>query len=169
MAETISFKDKSFTLKGEFLKKGDKMPDCILVNNDLEEVKLSSYDGKALLIMTLPSLDTSVCSKEAHRFNQELGRFGKDLVALAISMDLPFAQTRWCAAEEVDHLITLSDYKHRVFGEKFGVLIPELGLLARSIFIFDHEGTTIYSQLVKEISNEPDYEQVIQELTLRVG
>lgn len=167
MPETITFKGKSFTLKGNLIKKGEKAPDCFLTKEDLEDVSLSSFQGKALLIMTLPSLDTSVCSKEAHRFNQELGRFGSGLVALAVSMDLPFAQKRWCAAEDVDRLITLSDYKRREFGEKFGVLIPDLGLLARAIFIFDSDMKALYVHLVKEVSEEPNYEEILDELAMR--
>jgi len=169
MPETIMLKGKSFKLKGNLIKKGEKAPDCVLTNEDLDDVSLSSFQGKALLIMTVLSLDTSVCSKEAHRFNQELGRFGSDLVTLAVSMDLPFAQKRWCAAEDVDHVITLSDYKRRDFGERFGVLIPDLGLLARAIFIFDSDMKALYVHLVKETSEEPNYEEILEELTMRVG
>lgn len=169
MTETVTLKGKSFNLKGNLLKVGEEAPDCILTNGDLEDVRLSSFEGKAFLIMSVPSLDTPVCSKEAHRFNQELGRYGAGLVALAVSMDLPFAQNRWCAAEDVDHLITLSDYKKRDFGEKYGVLIPDLGLLARSIYILDGQRKVLYAHLVKETTEEPNYEEILEELTLRVG
>ncbi|MCH9626486.1 MAG: Thiol peroxidase [Chlamydiales bacterium] len=169
MSETITMKGKPLTLKGSFPKKGDRSPDCLLTDNELDDVALSSFKGKPLLIMTVPSLDTSVCSKEAHRFNQELGRFGSHLVSIAISMDLPYAQKRWCAAEDVDHLIALSDYKHRQFGEKFGVFIPDLGLLARAIYILDSDQNILFSYLVKELVDEPDYEAVLEALTMRVG
>ncbi len=167
MVDTITVRGKPLKLKGKLLKVGDKAPDCVLTNSELEDVSLSSFDGKELLIMTLPSLDTPVCSKEAHHFNQELGRFGKDLVTLAITMDLPFAQKRWCAAEDVEHIITLSDYKKRDLGEKFGVLIPDLGLLARTIVLLDAERNVLYTQVVNEMTDEPDYEEVFDELTKR--
>ncbi len=169
MSEVITLKGKSLSLKGHFPQKGESAPDCLLTDNELEDVSLSSFKGNPVLMMTVPSLDTSVCSKEAHRFNQELGRFGSHLVSIAVSMDLPYAQKRWCAAEDIDHLITLSDYKHRQFGEKFGVLIPDLGLLARAIFILDPEMKFLFSYLVKEMVDEPDYDAVIEELTMRVG
>jgi thiol peroxidase len=169
MSETVTLRGKSFKLKGNLPKKGESAPDCVLTNGDMEDIRLSSFEGKAFLILSVPSLDTQVCSKEAHRFNQELGRFGEGLVAIAVSMDLPFAQKRWCAAEDVDHLITLSDYKKREFGEKYGVLIPDLGLLARSIFILDGQRKVLFSHVVKETTEEPNYEEILEELTLRVG
>lgn len=169
MDETVTLKGKSFKLNGKILQKGDKAPDCLLTNQKLEDVKLSSFFGKTLLIMTLPSLDTSVCSKEAHRFNQELGRYGKNLISLAVSMDLPFAQQRWCAAEDVDRLITLSDFRHREFGERYGLLIPGLGLLARSVMILDPDGTARYVSLIKETTEEPNYDEIFEELTMQVG
>ncbi len=169
MPETVMVQGKSFTLKGNMVKVGDKAPDCLLTNEKLEDITLSSFEGKALLIMTVPSLDTPVCSKEVHRFNQELGRFGEGLTAIAISMDLPFAQKRWCAAEDVDNLIALSDYKNREFGEKFGILIPDLGLLARSIFILGADGKILSVHLVKETSEEPNYDKILEDLTLRIG
>lgn len=169
MSETVTLHGKSFKLKGNMVKVGEKVPDCLLTNNELEDVALSSFKGRAFLIMTLPSLDTPVCSKEAHRFNQELGRFGKDLTAIAVSMDLPFAQKRWCAAEDFDHLKTLSDYKRREFGEKFGVFIPDLGLLARSVYILDSEQKVLHVHLVKETSEEPNYEEILDELMARAG
>ena len=168
MSETITLHGKSLHLKGTLLKVGEKAPDCALTNENLEEVLLSSFAGKKVFIMTVPSLDTPVCSKEAHRFNQELGRFSDSLVALAISMDLPFAQKRWCKDEDVDHFITLSDYKKREFGEKYGVMIPELGLLARAVYILDADRTILFAHLVRETSEEPNYEQILEELTLRV-
>ncbi|MCC5832609.1 MAG: thiol peroxidase [Chlamydiales bacterium] len=169
MAETVKLRGKPFELKGDLVKVGEEAPDCLLTNVELEDVKLSSFTGKGFLIMSIPSLDTPVCSKEAHRFNQELGRFGKDLVAIAVSMDLPFAQKRWCATEDIDNLITLSDYKLRDFGEKFGLLVPDLGLLARSVYILDRHRKVIYAHLVKETTEEPPYEEILEELTLRLG
>lgn len=170
MSETVTIQGKSFTLKGELLKEGKKLPDCVLTGEDLQDVNLADLaKDKALLVMTVPSLDTPTCSKQTHRFNQELGRFGKNLQAVAISMDLPFAQKRWCADEDVDNILVLSDYKHREFGHKFGVLIPDLGLLTRAVFIFDASGTARHVHLVKEVSDEPPYDEILDVLSMRVG
>lgn len=161
MTETITMKGKALTLKGNLPKVGEKAPDCLLTNGDLDDVKLSSFKGKLLLLMTLPSLDTSVCSREAHRFNEEIGK-SQGLQVLAVSMDLPFAQKRWCSAEGVDQLTLLSDYKKRELGEKWGLLIPDLGLLARTVFILDPNLKVLYVELVKEMTNEPEYKHILE-------
>lgn len=165
MAETITMKGKAHNLKGQLPKVGQKVPDCLLTNGDLDDVKLSSFMGKKLLLMTVPSLDTSVCSREAHRFNQEIG---KSLKILTVSMDLPFAQKRWCAAEGVENLTLLSDYKKRELGEKWGMYIPDLGLLARTIFILDPDMKVLYVELVKETTNEPEYERIFETLSHQI-
>lgn len=162
MAETVSFLGKPLQLKGNLVKEGSPLPDCELTNAELKPVKLSKFKGKVLLILTVPSLDTSVCSKETHRFNEEIKRFHDALSAVVISMDLPFAQKRWCEAENAKNVILLSDFKMREAGEKLGVFIPDIGLLARAVFVCDHNFVVKHVQLVKEITEEPDYTSVIK-------
>lgn len=161
----ITFHGKELSLEGELIKVGEKAPDCTLTNARLEDVRLSSFQGKTVLLMTVPSLDTPVCSKETHRFNQELGRFGSHVEAIVVSLDLPFAQKRWCAGEDVDRIIALSDYKNREFGKAFGVFIPDLGLLARAIFVLDPDFTIQSVHLVQEVTEEPNYDAVLEELS----
>jgi thioredoxin-dependent peroxiredoxin len=165
MGETVTFKGQKLTLKGAFVKPGQKAPDCELIGQELKSVKLSSFKGKPLLLISVPSLDTSVCSKETHRFNQEMEKFKDLLNFVCVSMDLPFAQSRWCAAEGAKNLVALSDYKTREFGERYGVLIEELGLLARAVFLIDPTMKVIASHLVKEVSQEPDYPQLLEEIS----
>jgi thiol peroxidase len=155
-------KGSPLTLVGHEIKVGDAAPDVELLDNDLSPVKLSSYKGKVCIITSVPSLDTRVCDLETRRFNQEAGDLGDDFRILAISMDLPFAQKRWCGAASVDRVITLSDHREASFGKAYGVLIKELRLLARTVFILDREGTVRYIQIVKEITEEPDYDAVLQ-------
>lgn len=164
MAESVTLQGKAFTLKGELLKEGAQAPDCQLTTNDLKPVQLSSYKGKALLLISVPSLDTDVCSKETHRFNQEMDKFKDTLTAICISMDLPFAQKRWCGVSGVKNVITLSDYRTREFGEKFGVLIPDIGLLARAVFLIDSKGIVQKVHLVKEVTQEPNYSVILEQV-----
>jgi thiol peroxidase len=152
---------KPLTLVGEEVKLGNKAPDFTVLDNDLSPVSFSTYRGKVCIISSVPSLDTPVCDAETRRFNQEAGRLGSDVVILTISMDLPFAQKRWCGAAGVDKVQTLSDHREASFGTAYGVLIKELRLLARAIFVVDQEGSIRYIQLVKEITKEPDYEAVL--------
>jgi len=156
----VTFKGNPLTLLGNELHVGDAAPDCELTGNDLSPVKLSSYRGKACIFSSVPSLDTPVCDMETRRFNQEAGDLG-DVAIVTISMDLPFAQARWCGAAGVDKVVTLSDYKDAAFGNAYGVLIKELRLLARAVFVVDKDGVVQYIQLVKEMTQEPDYESVL--------
>ena len=160
-AGAITFKGNPLTLIGNELKPGNTAPDCELLGNDLSPVTLSSYRGKVCILSSVPSLDTPVCDMETRRFNQEADSLGDDVAILTISMDLPFAQARWCGAAGVDKVITLSDHRNAAFGEAYGVLIKELRLLARAIFVVDREGVIRYVQLVKEVADEPDYDAVI--------
>jgi thioredoxin-dependent peroxiredoxin len=125
---------------------------------------LSSYRGKICVLSSVPSLDTPVCDLETRRFNEEASRLGTEILILTISMDLPFAQKRWCAAAGVSKVQTLSDHREASFGTSFGVLIKELRLLARAVFIVDRQGTLQYIQLVKELTKEPDYEAILDSL-----
>jgi thiol peroxidase len=158
----VMMKGKPLTLLGTEPKVGDKAPDVELTANDLSAVKLSSYRGKVCIISAVPSLDTSVCSTETRRFNEEAAKLGNDVVIVTVSMDLPFAQKRWCGAEGIDRVVTLSDYRNADFGKTYGVLIKELGLLARTVFVVDKQGSIRYIQNVKELSTEPDYNAVLE-------
>lgn len=156
-----TMKGNPLTLMGNELKVGEKAPDFEVLDNDLNPVKLSSFGGKVCIISSVPSLDTPVCDVETRRFNEEAGKLGDDVVILTISMDLPFAQKRWCGAAGVDKVLTLSDHRDAAFGEAYGVLIKELRLLARAVFVVDRKGAVQYIQLVKELSEEPDYNAVL--------
>jgi thiol peroxidase len=157
----ITMRENPLTLVGEEVKVGDPAPDFVVLNNNLSPIKFSSYRGKTCIISSVPSLDTPVCDTETRRFNEEAGRLGSDVVILTISMDLPFAQKRWCAAAGVDKVQTLSDHRDASFGSAYGVLIKELRLLARAVFLVDQKGILRYIQLVKEVSKEPDYEEIL--------
>lgn len=160
----ITIHGNPLTLVGDDVKVGTPAPDAELLDNDLKPVKLSSYRGKVLVLVAVPSLDTPVCDIETRRFNDEAAHLGPDIQLVTISMDLPFAQKRWCGAAGVTNLQTLSDHRQAEFGKAYGVLIKELRLLARAIFILDREGTVKYVQLVPEVTNEPNYEEVLQTL-----
>jgi thiol peroxidase len=160
----ITIHGNPLTLVGNDVKVGTPAPDAELLDNGLNPVKLSSYRGKVLVVVTVPSLDTPVCDIETRRFNDEAANLGPDIQLITISMDLPFAQKRWCGAAGVTNLQTLSDHRQADFGTAYGVLIKELRLLARAIFILDREGTVQYVQLVPEVTNEPNYEEVLQTL-----
>jgi len=158
----ITMKGNPLTLLGKELKVGDVAPDFEILDNDLSPVKFSSFRGKTCVISSVPSLDTPVCDMETRRFNEEAGKLGEDVQILTISMDLPFAQKRWCGASGVDKVITLSDHRDASFGADYGVLIKELRLLARVVFVIDREGVIRYIQIVKEQTEEPDYDAVLE-------
>ena len=160
----VTMRGNPLTLVGEEVKVGNPAPDFIVLDNNLSPVKFSSYRGKICIISSVPSLDTPVCDIETRKFNEEAGRLGEDVVILTISMDLPFAQKRWCAAAGVNRVQTLSDHRDASFGTSYGVLIKELRLLARAVFLVDRKGILQYVQLVKETSKEPDYEEVLNAL-----
>ncbi len=154
-----------FALTGKGVKVGEKAPDLTLVGNDLAPVSLGSFKGKVLVIVAVTSLDTPVCDIETARFNSEAQKLGDDVKIAAISMDLPFAQARWCGAREAEYVVTLSDHKDAAFAEAFGVMIPDLRLIARSVFIVDREGIVRYIQLGEENTVEPDYDDVLAALS----
>jgi thioredoxin-dependent peroxiredoxin len=157
----ITFQGNPLTLLGRELKVGDPAPDFEILNNDLQPVRISPFRGKVLVIASVPSLDTPVCDMETRRFNMEASKLGDAVQILTVSMDLPFAQKRWCGAAGIEKLITLSDHREAAFGQLYGVLIKELRLLARAVFVVDREGTVRYIQIVKELTQEPDYEEVL--------
>jgi thiol peroxidase len=157
----ITMRGNPLTLIGQEIKPGDPAPDFESLDNELKPVRFSSFRGKVVVISAVPSLDTPVCDMETRRFNSEAAKLSDDIIILTISMDLPFAQKRWCGAAGVDKVITLSDHREAEFGNAYGVLIKELRLLARAVFVADAEGVVRYVQLVNEVAEEPDYDAVI--------
>lgn len=157
----VTMKGSPLTLVGLEVSVGDKAPDFQALNNDLQPVRLSQFAGKTVILSSVPSLDTPVCDMETRRFNQEAEKLGDDVVVLTISMDLPFAQKRWCGAAGVTRVMTLSDHRDASFGQAYGVLIKELRLLARAVFVVGKDGVIKHAQLVKEITEEPDYAAVL--------
>jgi len=157
----ITFKGNPMTLLGPALAMGDKAPAFTAVDTGLAPVSLADFAGKVKIISAVPSLDTPVCDTETRRFNQEAAALPDSVVLLTVSMDLPFAQKRWCGAAGIDRVKTLSDYRDRSFGLAYGVVIKELMLLSRSIFVIDATDTIRYIQHVPEVTNEPDYAAVL--------
>jgi len=157
----VTFKGNPLTLVGDQPDVGHKAPSFTAVGNDLSPVELSAFDGKVVVILSVPSLDTPVCDTEIRRFNEEASGLGDDVAVLTLSMDLPFAQARWCGAAGVESVTTLSDYKDHSFAEAYGLCIKELGLLARAVLVLDRQGTVQYKQLVTEVAEEPDYAAAI--------
>lgn len=157
----IAFKGNPMTLLGPELKAGDQAPGFTVVDTTLTPVTLATYAGKIKVVSAVPSLDTPVCDTETRRFNQEAANLPGEVVVLTVSLDLPFAQKRWCGAAGIDRVVTLSDYRDRSFGLAYGVLIDELKLLSRSIFVIDRNDIIRYIQHVPEVTQEPDYAAVL--------
>lgn len=155
----VSFKGNPVDLVGPELKVGAKAPDFALQRQDMSEETLASSAGTRRVILTMPSLDTPVCATETRRFNEEVGKL-QGVTVLAVSMDLPFAQKRWCGAEGVEGVRTLSAHRSEQFGHAYGVSIaagPLTRLLARAVFVVDGDGTLRHVEYVKDIASEPDY------------
>ncbi len=162
--EQTTMKGNPVTLAGPVPEAGDAAPDVTVVDTGLAPVSLRDYKGKYILISVVPSLDTGVCDAQTRRFNEEASKLSDEAVVLTVSMDLPFAQARWCGAAGVDRVITLSDHRDAAFGEAFGVLIKELRLLNRSIFVLDKDLTVTYREVVQENTSHPDYEAALEAL-----
>ncbi|MFZ2955795.1 MAG: thiol peroxidase [Candidatus Ozemobacteraceae bacterium] len=156
----VTFKGNPLTLVGADLKVGDKAPDFTLLANDLTPFKFSDTKG-VRVFTTVPSLDTPVCDAQVHRFNEEAGKL-PGVSIFAISADLPFAQARWCGGAGIKAVKTLSDHREMSFATAWGVLVKELRLTARSVFVVDSQNTIVYKELVKEISQAPHYEAAIE-------
>ena len=154
----VTLHGNPLTLLGSEIKIGQKLPDAELLNNDLKPVRLSDYKGKIVVVSVVPSLDTPVCDMQTRRFNAEAANLSQDVTILTISMDLPFAQKRWCGAAGVDRVTTLSDHRAAAFGEAAGLLIKELRLLARAVFVVDAKGVVRYVEVVREMTAEPFYD-----------
>ena len=165
----VTMRGNPLTLIGPALKPGDKAPDFQCVAPDLTPVTLASSAGKARLLISVPSLDTPVCSTETIRFNREVAGIGGNTQVSVISMDLPFAQRRFCGSENIANIQTLSDHREASFGRAYGVLIKELRLLARALFVVDPRGTIRYVQIVPEVAQEPNYDEALNALRAVAG
>ena len=147
------------TVLGKELKLGDKAPEFKLVNTSLEEKKLSDYKNEYILLSVVPSLDTGVCDLQTRTINEKLASFN-NVDFITVSMDLPFAQKRFCAAEGIENVEIVSDYKERDFGQKYGFLIDELKLLSRGTIVIDKDGKIVHTEYVEESTNEVDFDAV---------
>lgn len=165
-AGAVTFKGTPMTLVGEEVKVGQPAPDFTVhyFEGGLKTISLADLKGKPTLISVVPSLDTGVCATQTKRFNEKLEALGDKINAVTISLDLPFAMNRFCGAENIKNIRVASDYQNRSFGNAFGVLIDELKLLARSVFVLDSQGKVVYAQVVKEVTEEPDYDAALQAL-----
>lgn len=157
----ITFKKGPVTLIGNEVKVGDQAPEFTVLANDLSPVSLKDSEGKIRLFSVVPSLDTGVCDAQTRRFNEEAANLGNDVVIYTVSVDLPFAQKRWCGAAGIDAVQTVSDHRDLSFGEAYGVYIKELRLLARAVFVVDATGKVTYVEYVSEATDHPNYEAAI--------
>ncbi|MEN3046993.1 MAG: thiol peroxidase [Candidatus Hydrothermales bacterium] len=161
----VFIRGKPLTLEGEIPQINQRAPYFVALDENFSSKTLDDFKGKIKIISSVPSLDTPVCSNETKKLSELIKKFPeKDYVFITISMDLPFAQKRWCGLSEVNNVITLSDFKEKSFGQNYGVLIKENGLLARCVFIIDKDNIIKYIQLVNEITNEPDYDDIEKNL-----
>jgi thioredoxin-dependent peroxiredoxin len=159
----VTFQGNPLTLIGTALSAGDKAPPFTVVDKDMTPVSLADFSGKTKIISATPSLDTPVCNLQATTFNREAQSLSPDIVIANISMDLPFAIARFCSAEGIDRIRTLSDHRAASFGLGYGVLVEELRLLARSIFVVDKSDIIRYIEIVPEMTNEPNYSKALEE------
>ena len=158
---TVTMRGQPMELVGTQQKVGDKAPNFVVVDNDLKETNFYDIPGKVFVILSVPSLDTRVCDIETRRFNEEAGKLGADVKVLTISMDLPFAQKRWCGAANIKNVQTFSDYRYASFGSAYGVMIKNLRLHARCVFVLDANRKFTYIELVPEVSSEPNYDSAL--------
>ena len=156
----ITFKGNPVTLIGSEVKVGDCAPDFVLTDANLETVTLKDTHGKRIFVV-VPSIDTPVCDREVRKFNEEASSLN-DVTVYVVSMDLPFAQSRWCGAEGIENVKMLSDFKEKKFGSSYGVYIQELGLLARAVFVIDENDKVVYSEYCQEVSSDPNYQAALE-------
>jgi thiol peroxidase len=161
-ADAVLFKGNPATLLGPAIKAGDQAPDFRVVDNALQPVTLASDAGKVRLITVVPSIDTPVCDTMTRRFNQEAAELPAAVAIYTISVDLPFAQKRWCGNAGIDRVRTLSDYQERSFGLNYGLLLKDLKLLARAVYVIDQNDQVAYAELVPEVTAEPNYGAALQ-------
>ena len=158
----VTLRGNPVTLVGEPVNVGDAAPDFVAVKQDMKEARLSDYAGKTVVLSVVPSVDTKVCAIQTKSFNEKAAALGDDIVILTISMDLPMAQKRFCAAEGIDQVVTLSDYRYWDFGKTYGQRIKESGLLARAIYVIGPDGVIKHKQIVPELTAEPDYDAALK-------
>lgn len=156
----VTFQGAPLTLEGTQVKVGDIAPDFTVVGNDLNPIKFSDIKGKKILV-AVPSIDTPVCDMEVRRFNQEASKLN-NVKVYTISMDLPFAQARWCGNSGIENVVTASDYKDREFSKAYGLYIKELGLVSRAVIVVDENNKVTYVEYLEEITNEPNYEKALE-------
>jgi thiol peroxidase len=164
MERKITIKGNPLTLLGHELQVGQKAPDFTILDTELKEVRLQDFKGKTKVISVTPSLDTPVCDLQLRRFNQEAASLGDNVTVINVSMDLPFAISRFCTSANIDKAKAYSDHRDASFGQAYGVLIKELRLLARAVFIVDKEDTVRYVEVVSEVTNHPDYDKALEAL-----
>lgn len=140
---------------------GDEAPDFTVVANDMSEKRLSDWRGRVVILSTVPSVDTPVCDRETRTFNERVAELGDGAVCLTVSRDLPFAQKRWCGANGIERVVTLSDHRHLEVGARYGLAIQSTGLLARAVFVIDADGVVRHQEIVSELATEPDYEAAL--------
>jgi len=157
----ITFKGNAMTLVGQQVKVGQKAPDFNLTANDLSNVSLKNSAGKVRVVSVIPSIDTPVCDLQTKRFNDEAGKLSAKVAVLTVSMDLPFAQKRWCGAASATNVQLLSDYKDHSFGVAYGARIKELGLLTRAVFVIDANDAIQFVEYVSEVTAHPNYDAAI--------
>ena len=171
MAE-VTFKGNPITLVGDEVKAGQSAPDFTALDTSLQPVRLSDARGKVIILSAVPSVDTPVCDTETRRFNEEASKLGEGIEVWTLSMDLPFAQKRWCAAAGVDRVKLLSDFRERSFGPNYGVVIKDsalAGLHARAVFVVGKDGKVTHAEYVKEIASEPNYDAALKAASAAAG
>jgi len=154
-------RDTQLTLLGPEVKVGQKAPDFTVSGQGLKQLSLGDWKGKVRIIVSVASLDTGVCSEETQKFNELASSLPDDIVILTVSMDLPFAQARWCGAHEVDKVETVSDFKDRQFGDSYGVHVKETGLLARAVFVLDKDDVVRHVEYVPQLTRLPDFDAAL--------
>jgi len=157
----VTFKGNGVTLLGNPVTVGDKAPDFTALDRGLGAVKLSDFKGKTRVISVTPSLDTAICDAQLRRFNEAAAKLGDDVTMINVSMDLPFAIGRFCTTAGIDNVVTLSDHRDASFGQAYGVLIKELRLLARAVFVVDAQDVVRHAEIVPEVGSHPDYDEAI--------
>jgi thioredoxin-dependent peroxiredoxin len=168
----VTFKGNPLTLAGEAVKVGQQAPDFTLhafEAGQLKTIKPADLEGKPTILSVVPSLDTPVCQTQTKKFNEQLASYGDRINAVTVSLDLPFAQNRFCGAEGIKNLRCASDYQERSFGKNWGMLIEELKILARGTFVLDKDGKVVYAQQVKEVAEEPNYDEALKALKQVAG
>lgn len=160
----ITMGGNPITLIGNEVKVGDKAPNFTALNKDLSPVSLSDFSGKKIILTSFPSIDTGICSMQTIRFNKEASQLGNDVVIITISNDLPFAISRYCATNGIENAVTLSDYRDIEFANNYGMLIKELRLLGRAVFVIDKDGIIRHIEVAKEIKSELNYDAALKVL-----